>query len=138
MAMITSSLVLDDLIRLADAKGLTTKDVLEANLAHMVTTCREPIIRQTCNARVLELTSVIGTNEDGTAYNDAAVTAEKFIFELSYMLAEWADALVETGGMDMNRGLQNWAIVETIMAENDPEIKRSIEERDGPTRFTRH
>ncbi len=128
MGVVTCTLNLEQLIPLAAAKGLSTNDVLEANLVHLIYELRRPQFVAFVNAKDMYLQSQDAVEE---APNEAELVFAKYLNDLPAQLSNLADAMEANGGLNFARGRQNWAIVEMVMAENDPDMRDALEARDG-------
>lgn len=130
MAMLNSALTIEELIELASAsaKGLSSSDVLEANLVNILATCEIPAIVDVCTTKMEYLFSQRAAER---CQNDTVLTAEKFISHLPTLVSDLVRTMEAYGGVNIQRGAQNWKVLESIMADADPEVKRHLEERDG-------
>lgn len=132
MAIVTSSLDLDDLIRLSADQGLTPKDVMEAHLSHIVRTCAHPHVEAYS-------ASLVPAPENGLeAHFSEADTAAQFMSMLPDQLIELAQVMSAHGGLDIRRGLANWAVITQVVIMNDPEAANKMRPGGSSDPLTRH
>lgn len=124
MGMLLCSLSLEDIIVLAAEKGLSSADVLEANVVYMVGVCKRKDVVDFIEAKLQVIASV-----PPESYVDT--TVEKYLADLPGWLVAVTEVMEATGGLNTERGFQNWAVLEGVMADNDPDVKAFLEERDG-------
>ena len=127
MSMIDCELSLEQLVELAIAKGLSTNDVLEAKFYNIIQVCRRSEVVAVATNKI----SYFYSPQASEDMQDVVLTAEKFIAELPAVLNDVAELMESSGGLNPDRAIMNWSILEAIMADNDPEVRRYLEERDG-------